>query len=444
MLYFQGRLPALRPDRQAHVDALPRLLQTVTPTGASMVFKRHILFVAGFDPFDIAAQYRRFQREIRTYQKTWNASATVSDLKQADELVGHWVASAQGPNWSTQATYEPLAWHDIVVNDTAQPMPPQLKAGAVTFWDFVASGTVARYFVSNYRYALFFMVPFMDVLLFAAGAIAAGWWVAVQLPVAPVLAALVAIVIALAVFLLLMRWPGRRWRVSQGLADWISARDYMYGRHRELAARVEAFTERLLACVRRGEADEILVVGHSLGAIIAVDALARALAVDPQLGRRGPVLSLLTIGATIPKLTLHPAATRLRACVERVAAEDSISWGEFQSRQDPISFFSFDPVALRPFEDNAGGKPHIRLINFRDLVTPQRMRRLLLSFMRVHYQFVMAAERRGTYDFFMLVCGPAPLARAVWAPRGCAELIGDDGSYLQEPAPARRVASDVS
>jgi hypothetical protein len=64
--------------------------------------------------------------------------------------------------------------------------------------------------------------------------------------------------------------------------------------------------------------------------------------------------------------------------------------------------------------------------------------------MRVHYQFVMAAERRGTYDFFMLVCGPAPLARAVWAPRGCAELIGDDGSYLQEPAPARRVASDVS
>src|SRR5262249_3990874 len=132
------------------------------------------------------------------------------------------------------------------------------------------------------------------------------------------------------------------------------------------------------------------------------------------------------------------------ACADRVAAEESISWGEFQSRQDPISFFRFDPVRLRALEDNDGHKPHVRIINFRDLLEPRSMRRIAWNFMRIHYQFVMAAERRSVYDFFMLLIGPAPFAQAIWAPRGCAELIGNDGAYLAAPPPTRRVAIDVS
>jgi hypothetical protein len=409
-----------------------------------MVVKRHVFFLAGFDPYDIAGLYRRFRREADTFQKTWNVTASVSDLKQADDITGHWVVSAKGPNWATDTIYEPLAWHDIVIADVAGPMLPRLCDGAETLWDFIRSGTVTRYLRSNWRYALFFLVPFADVVLFAAIGIAVGCWVALRLPIPPVLAAIVGGAVALALFPLLLRWPGRRWRVSQGLADWITPRNYMYGRHRAMAARIDAFSERLLACVRRSEADEILIIGHSLGAILAVDVLARALAADPQLGRRGPAVCFLTIGATIPKLTLHPAASRLRACAERVAAEDSIAWGEFQTRKDPISFFSFDPVRLRPFTENTGSKPHIRLINFWDVLEPAKMRRINLDFMRIHYQFVMAAQRRAVYDFFMFVCGPVPFADAIWAPRGCAELIGEDGRYLSAPAPARRSATDVS
>jgi hypothetical protein len=32
--------------------------------------------------------------------------------------------------------------------------------------------------------------------------------------------------------------------------------------------------------------------------------------------------------------------------------------------------------------------------------------RFRLRFMRLHYQFIMANERRTTYDYFMMVCGP--------------------------------------
>jgi hypothetical protein len=220
----------------------------------------------------------------------------------------------------------------------------------------------------------------------------------------------------------------------------------MYDRRPDIAARIGDFSERLIACVQRTEADEILIVGHSLGATLAVDALAHALATDPDLTRRGPKLAFLTIGATIPKLGLHPAATRLRACADRVAAENDLTWGEFQTRQDPISFYRYDPVRLSKFKDNSGGKPHVRVVNFRDLLSPETTRRIFWDFMRIHYQFVMASERRGVYDLFTMLIGPSPLERTIWAPGGSADLIAADGSYVEAaaaPAP-QRAAGAVS
>ena len=397
-----------------------------------MVRKRHVFFIAGFDPYDVAGLYRRFTREAAVCAKTWTIDAKVSELSQSSDLAGDWTIAASGPNWATQTTYEPLAWHDIVRADVAGPMLPRLKAGAATFWDFIASGTAKRYFKANYRYGLFFLIPFLDVVLFAVLGIVAGWFAARAVPVAPVLAWIVGIVIALAAFVLLLRWPGQRWRVSQGLADWITARDYMYDRRPDIAARITNFAQRLVARVQSTDADEILIVGHSLGATLAVDALAHALATDPDLTRHGPKLALL------------PAATRLRACADRVAAEQDLTWGEFQTRQDPISFYRFDPVRLRKFKDNTGGKPHVRIVNFRDLLSPETTRRIFWDFMRIHYQFVMASERRGAYDLFTMVIGPAPLERTIWAPGGSAELIADDGSYVEAASAPQRAAGAAS
>src|SRR5262249_30719845 len=138
-----------------------------------------------------------------------------------------------------------------------------------------------------------------------------------------------AVAVGAAVFATLMRWPGERWRVGQAMADWNFARDYMLGRRPDMNARLDDFAVRIVACARRDDAEEIVVAGHSLGAIVAVDALARAFELDPALGRRGPKLSLLTIGATIPKIALHPRGARLREQVQRLAAEPSLTWAEY-------------------------------------------------------------------------------------------------------------------
>jgi pimeloyl-ACP methyl ester carboxylesterase len=155
--------------------------------------------------------------------------------------------------------------------------------------------------------------------------------------------------------------------VSQALALFTFARDYAY-RRPDVDQRIERFAERLVAAVRAGGVDEVLVVGHSIGAALAADALARALVLDP--------------------------------------------------------------VTLVRIAEGETGKPQIRRVHLREMLTAATFQRHRWDFMRLHYQFIMANERRTMYDYFMLVCGPLAFAKSLGAPQGPAELFAPDGSCL--------------
>ena len=425
----------------------------------AMVPKRYFLHASGFDPHDSVTQYRRFVREVARFATTWNVKAQVSPpLAFRPSLAGegtqggapdsHWTVTRQVPGWHVVTAFELLDWSDIVRGELKRPSGRRLCEGLATFAEFICSGTAWRYFTANWRYGMFFLVPFFNVFLFAAVAVSAAYYagaVVAAMLMSTVCGVAAGVAAAVLVFVALMRWPGERWRVSQALADWIFARDYMLGQHPEMNARIEAFVARVIECARRGDAQEIVIAGHSLGATIAVDVLARAFDRDPALGRHGPKLNLLTVGATIPKLALHPRGAWLRENVRRLAAEPSLTWAEYQARDDFISFHKFDPVKLvripspcPPAQAGDGrvgdeGGPVIRRVQIHQMLSAPTLRRLRFSYMRLHYQFVMANEQRTAYDYFMLMCGPAPFAQTVTRPSGPADLYGADGAYVDAP-----------
>jgi len=178
-----------------------------------------------------------------------------------------------------------------------------------------------------------------------------------------------------------------------------------------------------------------VIVGHSLGAIFAVEIAARALARDPELGRHGVSINILTVGATIPKCTLHPAAERIRERVAQVADEPSIHWAEYQSRGDPISFYRFDPLLLRRIDgDRLDRQPLIRRVQIHDMLRPETFARHRLRVLRLHYQSVMANERRAPYDYFLMACGPVPFAAWTASSGGLLDFVNTDGSVRTDRA----------
>jgi hypothetical protein len=164
--------------------------------------------------------------------------------------------------------------------------------------------------------------------------------------------------------------------------------------------------------------------------MLVLDILVRALARDPELGRRGVALCVLTIGATIPKFALHPRSDGMRRKIARIAGEPSIAWTEYQSRDDTISFYKFDPVSLRRIGgDRLEGRPVIRRVQIHDMVTPATFARFRHNVLRLHYQSVMGNETRAPYDYFLMACGPVAFRDWTTAPDGLLDFVADDGTY---------------
>jgi len=97
-------------------------------------------------------------------------------------------------------------------------------------------------------------------------------------------------------------------------------------------------------------------------------------------------------------------------------------------------FEASDLLAIvKKFEERIGQNPApplVRRVQFHEMMTPRDFRRYRLSFMRLHYQFVMANAQRATYDYFMIACGPLPLRAIAHAARGPLDLLAADGSVI--------------
>jgi len=218
--------------------------------------------------------------------------------------------------------------------------------------------------------------------------------------------------------------------VPQINSCWPHLREFARGDRSAFDHPIDVFAKQVVAAARTGEADEIVIIGHSGGGVLAPAVLARALDLAPDLGRCGPRLVLLTLGSIMPAAALHPRAGRLRAIIARLVVESSILWVDGQSRTDWLNFWGFDPVAALGL--NLAGErrnPLIWWVRFREVLTPRSHARLRWNLFRMHYQFIMANDYRARYDYLMLNCSPAPVE--AWA-RDDGELlysIAEDGSF---------------
>lgn len=402
------------------------------PRDPAPTLRRHFFFLAGFDPMDADGHYRIFQREMARFASVWNVSAQIDGAPVQTGTGSYWDASAQGPGWTAQARVELLCWNDLVRAEMGRSRLSHLWGGARAFADMVATGTILRYFRFSHRYGIFFILTYVALAAICGVALAAGLGAAhlagdVGLP-----ATLSGLVAGGLVFFAAMATFGRRMRLQQSLDLAEFSVDFVRGRHPAIAARMEAFAKRILAVVNEGGVDEIVIAGHSLGAMHAVSCLARALETDPDFPKRAKV-RLLTVGNTAAKFALHPAGGWLRAAGERVFEARDIYWAEFQARDDLVSFYKVNPVTLR-HAGNSNGllRPFVRQVTIREMMTPATFARYRLDLMRMHCQFFLANDRRAAYDFYAFIFAPVSFDAVVHEIQGPLEILDQDGSIIPE------------
>ncbi|MBL8567780.1 MAG: hypothetical protein JNK84_01725 [Phreatobacter sp.] len=392
---------------------------------------RRVYLLAGYEPLGPEAHHHRFAREIRRFEKTWSLRAEVGPLTMpAGVPVAYWDARVSGPDFETQADVRLLRWDDVVAQDMDTPMALRLPRYLLAAGDILFTGTFFRYIAAYWRYSLFAGYP--AVLLLVIGALSwfAGWlWAFAGLPDTAVTRVAVGIIAATA---LLMLASGRL-HLNYMLSDWIFARDMMRRRRPKIEARAEAFAAEIAAGVGAGDVDEVVVIGHSLGAAWMVEAVAKALQRDPELARRGFPLGLAGVGSSTLKIALHPAAGWLRQSVKRVADEPAITWAEYDSHVDFICFYKNNTVEALGLK--AVSKPVRRSIRLSRMLAPETWSRFRGNLLRIHRQYVMGNEQRYAYDFHMIACGPFAFADIVAHGDRLPGALGADGSLAGATTP---------
>ncbi len=406
---------------------------------SSSIRRRHVIYVEGYDPQGAEGYYRLFARSLARFLKVWPLAARLSGLELQSRDFARWTIEASGPNWQVATRYDFLRQEHIIRANMAEPLRRQIRRALAWAGDYVTSGAIFRVLRASPYFGLVLIYFQLMLVAWIALSLGGGFLVALAvmhaLAIPGAVAALAGVAAAVVIFILLRRLADR-WFVIQINNHWPYLCEFARGEATCFDAPIEAGARRVIAAVDANDADEIVVVGHSGGGALAPAVVTRALELAPDIGRKGAPLVLLTLGSIAPGAALHPRAARLRADFARLAVEPSLTWIDSQSRADVLNFWDFDPIeGIGARVAGSRCNPLIWKVRFGDMLSRRFYWRIRFNFFRLHYQFIMASDRRAPYDYFMLLCAPVPVAAWARDPNGVLAAFAADGGFAPDARP---------
>lgn len=397
----------------------------MTVAARSVVRNRLVVHIHGYQLTAPERFHRRFARDLATFGTTWSV-ATETGRPKIGARHASWSAQASGPDWQVQTDYQIVRLDDLIELRHRQPFSRRMAQGIAGLSDFLLDRAIVGYFRYSWRYALFTLAPLVMML----GAVLAGVFTARAL--AASFGTLPAAIVGSAVFAAAFAFAGRKWYLFTLLEDWAFASILVRRLEPGLDLRLEESRRDLQAAIDRGGYDEILLIGHSLGAALILH-LAEKLLLGFPPETQGPALArpriaILTIGSSVLKIALHSKARNLKRATETVTASPLLSWADYFSRHDLMNFPHADPAASMGVR--ALYPPVSRKAVFRQMLDPAALKRLRFDPFRTHNQFFHAATRRSLYDYFMFVCGPFSCADLATGKDGAIHWLDRSGAIV--------------
>lgn len=365
-------------------------------------FRRRVLYIPGYDPIP-PRRYRELYRREGADQARISGYDIALAARPRGTRFG-WAVTSEMDGQQTRADVTVLVWSDVVRQSMGRSIPATYAQLVRTAWAYIASGALFRLMRLRRAPVLAALYPIAVLLAQLAIALLIGWAVWALIPS---VFGLAGGILAVAGVLTLFRRLDGRFFAYYLMHDYaFTARDG--GAYpAALSHRIDEFATAVTDALT-SDVDEVLVVGHSSGAYLAVSVLADVL----RAGRPGgAALSLLTLGHVVPMAAFLPRAGRLRDDLRLVSASDALTWVDVSAPGDACCFGLCDPVAVSSVEPDDRRGPLVLSAAFRQTLSPERQRALRGRWFRLHFQYLCAFDRPGDYDYFAITAGPTTLAQ---------------------------------
>lgn len=392
------------------------------------VARRRVFYIPGYDPHPA----RRY-RELYRVEGRKQAGISGYRLEQKPEPGDtSWKVRARIDGHQTITRMTVLVWNDLVLKSMRQSIGRTYLQLARTAWIYLSTGTLRRLSWLNKGPVLAALYPVLMLLgqlvlaVLGASLLAnlvvsllgsAGRAIFSLVGLSPgivgtITSAAMFWAIFLPVTIMALRWFKSK---DHKTFAYYLMHDFAYSASKrgaypdELEARIHEFRHRIEAAMRE-DIDEVLIVGHSSGAQIAVSVAADLLRLTE--GRQGgPALSLMTLGQVIPMMSFLPDAKRLRRDLRLLAASREITWLDVSAPGDGCCFALTDPVAVSGVAPEQGQRwPLIMSAAFSNTLSEGTKAALRHRYFRLHFQYLCAFDYPNEYDYFRITAGPKTLA----------------------------------
>lgn len=390
--------------------------QAMQADDSAPVRVRRVFYIPGYDPFPP----RRYRELYRTEGAAQARQSGYALTVRGTGGAGYgWEAVLTEARQESRATIEVLVWDDIVRGSMSGSIGATYLQALRTAWVYLSGGAFFRLMGLRKGPMIAALYPVTLLVLQALVALGLGWGVwAVGRHLAqaagPDAASLLALVPAAAAAFAVL-WLFRRH--DNRIFAYYLTHDYAFsalGRGAyppALEARLAEFARRIADALSGADCDEVLVVGHSSGAHLAVSVLADLIRAGRVPGGAGLRLSLLTLGHVVPMVAVLPGAGRLRADLRYLSAREELTWVDVTAPGDGCTFALCDPVSVVGAAPPDKRWPLVVSAAFTRTLSPERWRALRWRFFRLHFQYLCAFDRPGDYDYFRITAGPLTLAR---------------------------------
>lgn len=364
----------------------------------------------GFDPRGTAYYHAQLRREARISKRRGFSTLGVGKLDPLEEFSESCPCDLPPDSALKELDYELLSITDIVSSYFGQSTIKGLQQATYMLWIMLVKGFIINGLRKSLHFSLFTLYPISLVSLNLIAAIAGGYLITQVAPAqyGPVVGGLSGLII----FYLgshILQWLESRLYTFYLLGDFLFSYRLISNKEHRVNERLKIFTQRILSVLAHcGKDEEVLIVGHSSGALLATLLAAKVIrGTKPELHNQ---LALLTMGSQTA-LSFFSDADKLREDIRTLGATRNFSWRDIFAPQDPISSGRFDPFVKLTLSRPTPCSYSLHSARFKEALSEQTYQRIKYNFFRIHMQYLKASETGKGFNYFMILENPLRLSR---------------------------------
>ena len=369
------------------------------------VQKRHVFYLSGFDPRGASFYHRLFKEEAQKQSKLNKIKVNIGARKKQSQYAQSWAIEALDEGQAVSTHYEFLRWDDIIRQHWVKSFWSIFIDFLYVSWVYITTGTLKRVAQASRTPAITGLYP--AVYIAVSGILAILLCYASLAIFSAFNLSWVGWIIGLALFTAFIysaKLVGDRINVFWLLRIYAFTARWAAGDIKSIDKRITLFADKIFDTLRNNQQDEVIIISHSVGTMLAVAIAAR---VAHQLDRHQvkQSLNMITLGECIPLLSLLPKAQAMKEDLAYLSAAENIYWIDYTSPADGACFPLVDPVKISISEQQYKSSPLLLSTRFYKLYTDAHYQTIRRNFYKMHFLYLMSHDYLGEYDLFAIIAG---------------------------------------